>query len=98
VYLLFRGRYERGRTKRSRPITVQFDSGGRITLDFRTDSARCQGSAGKKTALSFLLFTATNQSDKALTGVATYYVLPPKDSYTFRKFVFLLRGTEVITR
>jgi cytochrome c oxidase assembly protein subunit 11 len=67
-----------------RLITVRFDStvGDVLPWDFVPTQLDVKVVPGE-TALSF--FTVTNHSDKAITGVATYNVHPPKAGLYFQK-------------
>jgi cytochrome c oxidase assembly protein subunit 11 len=70
--------------KDGRLITVRFDStvGDVLPWTFVPAQLDVKVVPGE-TALSF--FTATNKSDKAITGVATYNVHPPKVGLYFNK-------------
>jgi len=70
--------------KDGRLITVRFDStvGDVLPWSFIPAQLDVKVVPGE-TALSF--FTATNKSDKAITGVATYNVHPPKVGLYFNK-------------
>jgi len=70
--------------KDGRLITVRFDStvGDVLPWTFVPAQLDVKVVPGE-TALSF--FTATNKSDKAITGVATYNVYPPKVGLYFNK-------------
>mmetsp|Transcript_29355 Transcript_29355/g.62836 ORF Transcript_29355/g.62836 Transcript_29355/m.62836 type:complete len:437 (+) Transcript_29355:82-1392(+) len=70
--------------KNGRLITVRFDStvGDILPWSFVPAQLDVKVVPGE-TALSF--FTATNHSDKAITGVATYNVHPPKMGLYFNK-------------
>jgi len=70
--------------KDGRLITVRFDStvGDVLPWSFVPAQLDVKVVPGE-TALSF--FTATNKSDKAITGVATYNVHPPKVGLYFNK-------------
>lgn len=67
-----------------RLITVRFDStvGDVMPWSFTPTQLDVKVVPGE-TALSF--FTATNHSDKAITGVATYNVHPPRAGFYFNK-------------
>lgn len=70
--------------KNGRMITVRFDStvGDIMPWSFVPTQLDVKVVPGE-TALSF--FTATNHSDKAITGVATYNVHPPRAGLYFNK-------------
>jgi len=70
--------------KNGRLITVRFDStvGDVMPWNFTPTQLDVKIVPGE-TALSF--FTATNNSDKAITGVATYNVHPPRAGLYFNK-------------
>mmetsp|Transcript_3555 Transcript_3555/g.4702 ORF Transcript_3555/g.4702 Transcript_3555/m.4702 type:complete len:315 (-) Transcript_3555:138-1082(-) len=77
-----------------RLITVRFDStiGDVMPWSFVPTQLDVKVVPGE-TALSF--FTATNHSDKAITGVATYNVHPPRAGLHFNKFnAFALRNND----
>jgi len=70
--------------KNGKLITVRFDStvGDVMPWSFVPTQLDVKVVPGE-TALSF--FTATNHSDKAITGVATYNVHPPRAGFYFNK-------------